>query len=162
MPTPTWRLNRSELARIQRLIKNEDECWIWQGPKTPNGYGKHKAGPGKSDRVIHRIVWEHFNDREIGEGLQLDHLCRNRLCCNPQHFEEVTGSENTKRQDHANRRKTTCPKGHEYTEDNTRITPAGKRVCKTCDKIRKQSNELSFMRSASSLEEEETPHAGGA
>jgi hypothetical protein len=168
MPAPEWRLNRNELAKIQRLIKNEGECWIWQGPQTPNGYGKHKAGPGKTDRVIHRIVWEHYNDRKVTEKLQLDHLCRNRLCCNPAHFEEVTGSENTIRQDHANRRKTTCPNGHEYTEENTRTTPAGKRVCRECDKKRKRATELSVIGTtssedvASTPEQQMTPHAGGA
>ena len=149
MPPPKWRLNSSELARINRQIKKEEDCWIWQGPQTPNGYGKHKTGPGKTDRVIHRIVWEHYKNQQITEGLQLDHLCRNRLCCNPDHFEQVTGSENTKRQDHANRRKTHCPKDHEYTEETTRITPAGKRVCKICDRARKQTNELSVIGFAS-------------
>ena len=142
MPPAKWLLNPSEMARIRRKIKIENDCWIWTGPKTPNGYGKHRVGPGKPDRVIHRIVWEHYKNQQIPEKLQLDHLCRNRLCCNPDHFEVVTGSENTMRQEHANRLKTECPKGHEYTEETTRITPAGKRVCKTCDRMRKQGNEL--------------------
>lgn len=128
-----WRLNPSEHARIKRQIKVVDDCWIWQGPKTPNGYGKHKIGPGHSDRVIHRILWEHHKDQPVPDGMQLDHLCRNRACCNPDHFEVVTASENTKRQDHANRRATHCPKGHEYNDENTRITPDGRRSCRPCD-----------------------------
>ena len=31
------------------------------------------------------------------EGLELDHLCRNKCCVNPQHLEPVTRSENLKR-----------------------------------------------------------------
>lgn len=30
-------------------------------------------------------------------GLELDHLCRQRDCVNPQHLEAVTHSENTRR-----------------------------------------------------------------
>jgi len=133
-------LNRAELARFHRNVTMTAECWIWNGPQTPNGYGKWQRGPGFRERVIHRIIWEHHNNQPIPEGKQLDHLCRNRLCCNPTHLEPVTGSENTTRQDHAHRRKTECPKGHEYTPENTRTTPAGRRVCKQCDRDRKTTH----------------------
>jgi hypothetical protein len=33
-----------------------------------------------------------------------------------------------------NSSKTHCPQGHEYTEENTYITPKGSRVCRTCMK----------------------------
>ena len=42
------------------------------------------------------------------------------------------------RQDHAGRRKTHCPKGHEYNEENTRHTSDGKRICRVCDRERKR------------------------
>jgi hypothetical protein len=132
-----WRLNPSERARIERKITVDDDgCWVWTGPQTRNGYGYWQAGPGKPKRVVHRILWEHEYDQPVPDGLQLDHLCRNRLCCRPDHFEPVTASVNTMRQDHAYRNKTHCPKGHEYTDANTRITPAGKRVCRQCDRER--------------------------
>lgn len=138
MPHPTYILNRAELARLQRLIKSSDDgCWEWQGLQTSNGYGKWSKGPGQRVRAIHRITWEHYKNQEVPEGQQLDHLCRNRLCCNPDHLEPVTPSENTMRQDHYERRKTHCPRGHEYDEANTRITPAGKRVCRACDRERR-------------------------
>ena len=138
MPNPSWMLNRSELARLHHTIKiDANGCWIWRGPKGNNGYGLWQRGPGFKPRAVHRVVYEHYKRRPIGEGLQLDHLCRVRSCCNPDHFEEVTPSENTLRQDHAGRRKTHCPKGHEYTEENTRISKAGKRVCRQCDRDRK-------------------------
>lgn len=144
MPNPTYRLNRAEEARLQRLIRiNSDTgCWEWLGEVTLNGYGKWQRGPGHLQKVVHRIVYQHYKNREIPKGMQLDHLCRVRNCCNPDHLEEVTPSENTRRQDHAERRKTHCPKGHPYDEENTRRTPSGKRVCRACDRARKSATSV--------------------
>lgn len=133
-----YRLNRAEQARLMRLIvvNNDTGCWEWKGRLNSNGYAWAQRGPGYSPRVVHRILWEHTHDAPVPAGMQLDHLCRVRNCVNPDHFEPVTASENTKRQDHANRNKTHCPKGHEYTDENTRITKEGKRVCRSCDRER--------------------------
>ena len=163
MPTPAWRLNRAEQARLQRLIRiNPDTgCWEWLGEVTLNGYGKWQRGPGHIQKVVHRIVFQHYKDREIVKGMQLDHLCRVRNCCNPDHLEEVTPSENTRRQDHAERRKTHCPKGHEYSEENTRITPAGKRVCRACDRDRKAGRESSVTSVAGAEEAPAGSEPGG-
>ncbi len=128
-------LNQVELARIKKRIRLDEDtgCWLWQGPTTPNGYGKWMVRPGESERVIHRVMWEHANRTPVPAGRQLDHLCRNRTCCNPRHLEPVTPSENTDRQDHANRRKDRCPKGHPYDATNTRLRSDGRRACRACD-----------------------------
>lgn len=136
-----YTLNRAELARLQRRIHTNPEtgCWEWTGQLNSNGYGWAQRGPGHKPRVVHRIIWEHTHNKPVPSGLQLDHTCRNRRCCNPDHLEPVTGSENTRRQEHFNRSKTTCPKGHEYTDENTRITKEGRRQCRACDRARKAS-----------------------
>jgi hypothetical protein len=92
--------------------------------------------PGERERVIHRVMWEHAHRQAVPDGLQLDHLCRNRLCCRPDHLEPVTPATNTDRQDHANRGKTACAHGHPFTEANTRIRSDGKRACRQCDRER--------------------------
>lgn len=132
------RLDRGTMARIQRMIvvDSESGCWLWTGPTTPNGYGKFRL-PGASEQVIHRLLYEHYVG-PIGEGLQLDHLCRVRACCRPEHFEQVTASENTWRQDHYERSRTECPKGHPYSDENTRIDKTGARHCRECDRLRKR------------------------
>lgn len=115
----------------------ETPCWEWLGNnRFPNGYGSHRVGPGKPARAAHRISWEH-RFGPVPVGLQLDHKCRNRNCVNPDHLEPVTPSENTMRQDNAERRVTECPKGHPYDEANT-IRRNGKRFCRQCDRERKR------------------------
>lgn len=37
---------------------------------------------------------------------------------------------------HAGRRKTECPQGHPYDDENTYVAPSGKRQCKTCRRAR--------------------------
>lgn len=133
MPRAHHLLDRSQLARIQRQITvTDDGCWLWNGPLTPNGYGRFRL-PGQRERVVHRVLWEHHNGF-VPPGQQLDHRCMTRNCCNPEHLEPVTPSENTRRQRHANRLKDACPKGHPYDEANTRIGADGKRRCRACDR----------------------------
>lgn len=85
----------------------------------------------------HRWSYE-FLRAEIPTGLHLDHLCRNRACVNPWHLEPVTARVNTLRGQTipaTNTVKEVCPAGHGYEGDNLRVTPTGKRVCRTCHRI---------------------------
>lgn len=69
-------------------------CWVWQRSVTPNGYGK------LADRYAHRMYYEQ-NVGPIPDGMELDHLCRVRQCCRPDHLEPVPHTVNIRRGDRA-------------------------------------------------------------
>lgn len=79
------------LAQVERQANG---CWLWTGRITWSGYG-WTGFEGRS-RPAHRVIYEQLV-WPVGPGLELDHLCRNRACCNPMHLEEVTHLENVRR-----------------------------------------------------------------
>ena len=107
------------------------KCWLWTGTLDKRT-GIGLVWRGKQPSSAYRVVYE----AEVGpvpEGLELDHLCRRRLCVNPAHLEPVTRRENELRKSFAyrNRKLLKCKEGHCMKANGAR-THEGGRVCRLC------------------------------
>lgn len=119
----------------EKVDKREDAvCWDWTGALKANGYGQmliHRDG--RYCKVhVHRFAYELLVG-PIPEGLDLDHLCRNRKCVNPAHLEPVTRRENILRGQHRNilsHHANTCKHGHSLLD--AYVGKNGNRTCRTC------------------------------
>lgn len=111
------------LERFKAKVKIVEECWIWRGSISNQGYGKIVVN-GKQERA-HRVSYLLFKG-PIKPLLVIDHKCRNKACVNPKHLRAITQKKNTligTSPPAINARKTHCIKGHELPKD---------RKCKSC------------------------------
>ena len=103
---------------MRRIVMTDHGCWLWPGAQQSRGYGSvgasGKSGKGNPARSTHRVMFEHKHG-PAGDDVVIDHLCRNKLCCNPDHLEAVTNSENARRASRGricSWRPDRCPAGH--------------------------------------------------
>lgn len=81
--------------RFSRHVLITASCWLWRGAVTNAGYGQ-VTDPETYTRLAHRWSYENLVEL-IPDGMHIDHLCRVRLCVNPDHLEVVTPEENQRR-----------------------------------------------------------------
>jgi len=140
-----WRKRNTLALVIDRLVERwpgnvserhptcpDTPCLEWTGCCTRDGYGR-VAFQGKVVRV-HRLIYEAYCG-PISEGKEIDHLCRNRVCANPEHLEAVDRKTNSLRGvsfSAKNAAKTHCPLGHPLSGSNLYRYPTGGRACRAC------------------------------
>lgn len=126
---PTERDERRFWVKV--ALPNEQGCMLWLGSVSPKGYARFKMA-GRTLQA-HRLSYESAYG-PIPGGMVIDHTCRVRHCVAPGHLEPVTNAENIARGEAGrhNALKTHCKRGHEFTEENTRVRVNGTRVCRTC------------------------------
>lgn len=145
----------------QRITVTQSGCWEVGGFRDKDGYTFYHirlTGPGAKQRT-HRYTYEVYKGK-IPDGLVIDHLCKNKCCCNPEHLEAVTQAENNRRagifdlgkwsrslspeakskraalktEDNKRRAQTRthCRKGHAYLPNNFYVPLSGTRRCQIC------------------------------
>lgn len=125
---------------IPEFAPHLGQCWDWTSNTVPNGYGQF--GVRQSMRLAHRVAYE-LMIGEVPEGLELDHLCRRRICVRPSHLEAVTHLENMIRGMSpwaVARRNGTCLNGHDRTPENTYVYQGKTReyvCCRICRRLAK-------------------------
>lgn len=118
-------------------VNPETGCWTWPGSvirSTHAEYGVVYYHEQRRQVVVHRVVYMEMVG-SIPEGMVIDHLCRNTLCCFPGHLEAVTPSLNSLRgvsPSALSRVSGMCRRGH----NQWYVRPNGKRECYRCRDIR--------------------------
>lgn len=130
-------LDEDFAKRFWSKVEKTEECWNWTAAKHGQGYGLIKKGD--TSVRAHRISVL-MSGREIPDGYNVDHLCRNTSCVRPDHLEVVTSKENTLRGNGITAqeaRQTHCKREHEFTPENTRTDSGNHRHCLSCETVRK-------------------------
>jgi HNH endonuclease len=108
-----------------------DGCWNVGKYRSKIYISDKPTGGGKVNEWIYRALWKETVGN-LTKGNVLDHLCRNELCVNPDHLEEVSPRENSVRGMRNLDNVGTCRSGkHQWITENIYVHK-NQRRCKPC------------------------------
>lgn len=145
MPLPSWFWDRYDRT---------GDCWLFKGVPNKYGYATIKTD-GHHSVYGHRAAYEELVG-SIPDGFQIDHLCKVRICANPDHLEAVPQWENIYRGNGVavqKMKQTHCIHGHEFTPENTivRKDRPTTRECRECGRISSRERKRKARAVASAL-----------
>lgn len=118
-------------------------CHVYRGAKDSAGYG-HVRANGVTVKTC-RYCWERAHG-VIPKGMEMDHLCRVRACCNVAHLRVVSHAVNMTNTVGSgwqlNAEKQFCKRGHPFDSANTKLTKDGRRQCAACERFRKRRQQF--------------------
>lgn len=127
---------------ISNTIKDDDTgCKLWQGSRGAHGHGQTSFH--NKTTLIHRLIMHIQKGFDLDSKDQINHIrkCHNPNCWEIEHL--YIGNQ----QDNMNDREdstTHCPKGHEYTIENTyswhdRKANKFRKHCRACHNERERN-----------------------
>ena len=125
-------------SHLNKVVPDNNGCWVWsgysQGRNKNSQYGRLYY---KNSLVLaHRFFYQEIKG-DIKKGMTLDHLCKNTLCCNPDHLEQVSLRENVRR---GADRRVVCKRGHSIDNFVEYATRQGIiRTCRLCINMRSRA-----------------------
>lgn len=119
-------------------------CWPWQGSSNSGGYGYYHVGMESSRGVMHyahRVMFMLYVD-SIPDGANIDHICHNPPCVNPDHLRAISPCQNTHHSDTHHAVKDECIRGHPFDSENTYVYTDSRgyehRQCRECQRRRQE------------------------
>lgn len=121
-------------SRFQASVVRGPNCWTLVDGRMQIGYRSIWNPEMRHLTYGHRASWL-LHRGPLTHGLEIDHLCKNKACVNPEHLEEVSHATNSRR--HLGWTEAACSAGHAMSGDNVYLW-RGKRSCKTCNEERRR------------------------
>lgn len=132
---------RTEAERFWAKVDRSGEHWLWIGGGPPSA-GQFRTADGRAVSP-RRWAWVDAYGRPAPELNRMLVTCDEPLCIRPEHVEATTAAGFAAATAAA---QPTCSRGHEWTPENTRISPRGVRVCRACHRNKQRDRHVAGTR----------------